>query len=1213
MANTSAGNYSDRNKRFEYQVFLSFRGTNTRTFVGHLFSALDRTGFRVFMDNIGLEYGKDIQQKLYEGINRSEVSVVILSPGYADSRWCLDELVKIMELQALNVNRVLPVFFNLEPTVVRNQTGVYKDAFLVLEERFEKDRIEKWKSALKRVADLRGLSLNADRDEPLLVENIIQELRKLVNTSRLYVPRKIVGRDSILYEINMWLQDGSNDVEVGLISGLGGIGKSTVAQIAYNHNKDLFDGCSFLADFTRKTTQFDGLSFLLEQVILDVTGKSGNKIHNVDKGINDVRALLCCRRVLLVLDDVNELKYLPDAFDDPKFFGIGSKIIITTRNKELRKVKLFKRLFEVSSLHFQESKGLLKEHANINEEPLSQRQEEFLNEFTKRCQGLPQALSVMGPLLRNETEEIWENLIKELEEYPDHEVFNVFKLSFECIDDKYTRDLFLCIACFFIGMDKEYSLKILDSCKLRPISGIEKLVNRCLLIVGYDGELMMHQSVEEMGKEIARQEAIDEPERRSKLWSVRDSLSVLQNVKGTPIIRGMRLHLPTPANHTSSETQHFKIWPKRLGLSFWNPWRYVSTMNLMSIRTSSFTMMSNLELLLLNHVQLEGGYEDFPKKIKWLLWPGCPLQSIPSNFNLDELVVLDMQKSFLVHAWKACKYMGALRVLNLSYSDRLVCTPDLSCALKLEWLYLEGCTSLEKVHKSIGNLSNLAHLNLKGCTSLLEIHRSIEILKKLTMLNLTGCESLESFPIPSSVVQLNLDGCRNFFIACNRMQSSVISSSSLRTIISTASSLLQYSVRSTSPYFPSSFYLPDLKELNLRGCGISRADVLLSCAPSLKKLDLRDNPIRALDIRRTLKLDELNLNGCAELQSISHLSRSCKLSAMDCSALKRISYIYDSDDISVIDSTGTYELVEVDYGGHDRVVIQWIKDLDESDANQLGFPNLHVSVSESMLVDIEGRDYRDFSVGKGIYRAGTYEVYLFGDHLTKRFNETTTEAELLHTVPDNQLDIRALNLGLMLSVDCTKLKNCYSATITIKNVTRKWEWGLYKYVDNELFMGRSEITLLSHWRTVKEHREIKPGDLLHISVDTYGFLDIVTWGIKIIYEEEQQQQVDEDGSEQHDDDNVRQTDNSWSNSSSRSQTVNHIDKTTSSIDRKRVDHEEEEDGSTSVSNRYNNIFRSPLDLSVYEGTWHSDDDEEDLNNKTRVYVIPPDTLIGCFL
>ncbi|CAM9002308.1 unnamed protein product [Rhodiola kirilowii] len=375
-------------------------------------------------------------------------------------------------------------------------------------------------------------------------------------------------------------------------------------------------------------------------------------------------------------------------------------------------------------------------------------------------------------------------------------------------------------------------------------------------------------------------------------------------------------------------------------------------------------MMSNLELLLLNHVQLEGGYEDFPKKIKWLLWPGCPLQSIPSNFNLDELVVLDMQKSYLVHAWKACKYVGALRILNLSYSDRLVCTPDLSCALMLEWLYLEGCTSLEKVHKSIGNLSNLSRLNLKGCTSLVNIHRSIETLKKLTMLNLSGCESLEGFPIPSSVVQLNLDGCRRFFMACNQMQSSVVSPSSLNTILSAASSLLQYPIPSTSPYLPFNLCLPALTELNLRGCGITRADVmglLLSCAPSLEILDLCDNPIHVFsyrDMRPTLKLKHLLLRGCTELRSISNLPSCCNLYVKGCSSLKRISYIYDSIGIPfieapLIEARGCYELVEIDFGHNDRLVIKCTDELDESEANQLGFPNLHASASESILLDIE--------------------------------------------------------------------------------------------------------------------------------------------------------------------------------------------------------------------------------------------------------------------
>uniref|UniRef100_A0A7N0TA04 TIR domain-containing protein n=1 Tax=Kalanchoe fedtschenkoi TaxID=63787 RepID=A0A7N0TA04_KALFE len=159
-----AGGSSNPPETFEHQVFLSFRGTDTRIFVAHLFSALKKAGVRVFLDNDGLEHGRGIQLKLYNAIHHSEMSVVILSLGYADSRWCLDELAKIMELHKSKTHSVLPVFFDVEPTVVRNQTRAYMGAFKMLEKRFggEIDRVKKWRWALNQVASLRGLSLDAD-------------------------------------------------------------------------------------------------------------------------------------------------------------------------------------------------------------------------------------------------------------------------------------------------------------------------------------------------------------------------------------------------------------------------------------------------------------------------------------------------------------------------------------------------------------------------------------------------------------------------------------------------------------------------------------------------------------------------------------------------------------------------------------------------------------------------------------------------------------------------------------------------------------------------------------------------------------------------------------------------------------------------------------------------------------------------------------------
>ncbi|CAM8878475.1 unnamed protein product [Rhodiola kirilowii] len=162
MSGRYHGESSNSRNKFIHQVFLSFRGEDVRNgFVGHLFNGLRREGFRVFMDNDGLEHGRDIQIKLQEAIERSKVSIVTLSPRYADSRWCLDELARIMELNVSPDRFVLPVFFDMEPTDVRHQTGLYSTYFEAHEKRFEGEmgRVDNWRWALKAVAALKGPSL----------------------------------------------------------------------------------------------------------------------------------------------------------------------------------------------------------------------------------------------------------------------------------------------------------------------------------------------------------------------------------------------------------------------------------------------------------------------------------------------------------------------------------------------------------------------------------------------------------------------------------------------------------------------------------------------------------------------------------------------------------------------------------------------------------------------------------------------------------------------------------------------------------------------------------------------------------------------------------------------------------------------------------------------------------------------------------------------
>ncbi|XP_040362170.1 uncharacterized protein LOC112165109 isoform X2 [Rosa chinensis] len=83
--------------RPKHDVFLSFRGADTRAFMGHLHAALIHRGISTFRDDKDLEKGKSIPKELDKAIEGSKVCVVIVSPDYASSKWCLNELLKILE------------------------------------------------------------------------------------------------------------------------------------------------------------------------------------------------------------------------------------------------------------------------------------------------------------------------------------------------------------------------------------------------------------------------------------------------------------------------------------------------------------------------------------------------------------------------------------------------------------------------------------------------------------------------------------------------------------------------------------------------------------------------------------------------------------------------------------------------------------------------------------------------------------------------------------------------------------------------------------------------------------------------------------------------------------------------------------------------------------------------------------------------------------
>ena len=145
---------------YEYDVFVSFRGADTRTgFTAYLLDALERKGIRVYKDDINLQRGEEIGPELLKAIETSKIAVVVFSKNYATSGWCLDELVKIMDCKSVLNQRVLPIFYDVTKSEVVEQKGNFAEAL----SNGPEEKVESWRAALKKVANLDGIRLEPYR------------------------------------------------------------------------------------------------------------------------------------------------------------------------------------------------------------------------------------------------------------------------------------------------------------------------------------------------------------------------------------------------------------------------------------------------------------------------------------------------------------------------------------------------------------------------------------------------------------------------------------------------------------------------------------------------------------------------------------------------------------------------------------------------------------------------------------------------------------------------------------------------------------------------------------------------------------------------------------------------------------------------------------------------------------------------------------------
>ncbi|XP_014492807.1 TMV resistance protein N [Vigna radiata var. radiata] len=519
--------------KIKYDVFVSFRGEDVRDgFLGHLTEAFDVKKINAFVDD-KLEKGEELWPSLVQAIEGSSISLIIFSPHYASSPWCLKELVTILQCKDKYGHTVIPVFYHVKPTDVRHQSSdAYRKAFAE-HARTHENEVQLWRDVFKKSADLSGIESSKFRNDADLLKEIVDlVLRRL--TKSLVNSKGLVGIDKRIADVESLIHRESEKARLIGLWGMGGIGKTTLAEEVYNKLRSKYEGCYFLANVREQLSRHG--KDCLRNVIFSALLLRDVKIDTPNSLPEYIVRRICQMKVLIVLDDVNDSDHIGDLLGARDKFGSGSSIIVTTRDEQVLKANEADEIYHLREFTSDEALELF--NLNAFNQSVHQRQYDKLSKrIVQYAKGLPLILKVLAHRLHGKNEEVWESELDKLKKKVlPTKVYDVIKLSYDDLDRK-EKQIFLDLACFLcISSVKittgylKYLLKE-DERDNSVVVSLERLKDKALITFSKDNVVCMHDSIKEMAWEIVRQESPEDPGNRSRLWDPEDIYKAFKNDK----------------------------------------------------------------------------------------------------------------------------------------------------------------------------------------------------------------------------------------------------------------------------------------------------------------------------------------------------------------------------------------------------------------------------------------------------------------------------------------------------------------------------------------------------------------------------------------------------------------------------------------------------------------------------------------------------------